>query len=69
MKEHPLFKTWTSIRPVKYEHALAMIHYVYPNRKRLEESLIKDEDMETVDYIGDKDSSKEDRDALKNSES
>ena len=28
---------------------------------------IKDEDMETVDYIGDKDSSKEDRDALKNS--
>ncbi len=49
----------------KYEHALAMIHYVYPNRKDWKKRGIKDEDMETVDYIGDKDSSKEDRDALK----
>ena len=36
-----------------------------PNRKDWKKRGIKDEDMETVDYIGDKDSSKEDRNALK----
>ena len=49
----------------KYEYAIAMVHYVYPNRDDWKKRGIKDEDMETVDYIGDKDSSKEDRDAIK----
>ena len=35
------------------------------NRDDWKKRGIKDEDMETVDYIGDKDSSKEDRDAIK----
>jgi hypothetical protein len=49
----------------KYEHAIAMFHYIYPNRDDWKKRGIKDEDMEMVNYIGDKDSCKEDRDAVK----